>query len=219
MSDRAFEAAPPCKDEAYQNHTNTFKYDRGTFGFIEELLRQEQRSKHYQEQLESRIYADSAEYQRARAYSLQLQRTVSGVQYHKSQLEASLAYMTEACRATSRDLALQRTKVQELESRLNELYPNMDLLLQKLSQEAHKARCPNGEAANGHLLLEIQRQQELIISLQSTLDKRERAIQELQSATLNQDDLNQSTIDEINDGSSDASSVAIITEKAPSEEL
>lgn len=106
---------------------------------------------------------------------------VCGLQHQKSELEASLAHMAEACRIMARDLGLEKAKAQELESRLTELYPSIDSLLQKLTPAEHKAGHPNYEEVNGHLLLENQRQRELIMSLQSTLQAREEAMQGLRS--------------------------------------
>lgn len=136
--------------------------------------------------------------------------------------------MSEACRVMARDLGLERAKVQELESRLNELYPKTDSLLQKLANEEQKKGVLSDGGANGHLLLENQHQQELIISFQSTLLSRERTIQELkttlgktvqglQSRERSQDELDQLNVEEAqdqdDDGSSEESCVEIITDK------
>lgn len=192
-----------------------------TLPLIEELLRQEQRSRHYQERLQSQIYAVSTDYQKVRAYCLQLQRMVSGEQHHKSQLEASLAYMLEACRVMARDLELERTRVQALESCLNDLYPKVDSLLQELDN--YKTESLSNEV-NGHLLLENQQQQTLVTSLESKLYAHEQVIQELkaslgntlQSGRHSQGELGQSTIEEAegqDDGSSsEGSCIEIITE-------
>lgn len=146
---------------------------------IEGLLRQEQRSKHHQGQLESRIYNDAVEFQRSRAHNLQLQRTVGELQYHKVQMEASLAHMAETCRIMARNLELERAKVHVSDSRLNEVYPSIEGFLRDLSPTESKDPTSKDEGANGHLLLENQRQQELIVSLQSTLQVREETIQGL----------------------------------------
>lgn len=149
---------------------------------------------------------------------------VSGEQHHKSQLEASLAYMLEACRVMARDLGLERTRVQALESCLNDLYPKVDSLLQELAN--YKTESLSNEV-NGHLLLENQQQQTLITSLEAKLHAREQVIQELkaslrittqelQSGKHSQRELDQSTIEEAedqDDGSSwEGSCIEIITE-------
>ncbi|KAJ5456070.1 uncharacterized protein N7458_004334 [Penicillium daleae] len=224
---QGFEPAPPSGSANHQDDTNTPIYEQNTFFLIEKLLRQEQLSKYYQGQLESKLYNDSAEYQKLRAHCLQLERVVSGVQQQKSHLEASLAHTAEACRVMARDLGLERTKVQELETRLNELYPAIDSLLQILTPEENKAGLQD-KAANGHLLLENQQQQELIAYLQSTLHDREQAvkelrisldqaIQELRAGDPSQFELGNYTVDgESNGESSEGSCVEIITEKPSS---
>lgn len=78
----------------------------------------------------------------------------------------------------ARDLGLERARVQELDSRLTEVYPSIDLLLQRLAPAEHRSPQPK-EELNGHVILENQRQQEVIASLQSMLQTREEAIQEL----------------------------------------
>ncbi|KAJ5741596.1 hypothetical protein N7533_011005 [Penicillium manginii] len=180
MSFQNFALVPSSGENDYQSQTDTVtaKQSHSIFPFIEGLLRQEQRSKRYQGQLESRISADSAEYQRSRAYSFQLQRTVHELQHHKAQLEISLAHTADACRVIARDLGLERARVQELDSRLTEVYPSIDLLLQRLAP-ADNMSPQKEDGLNGHFLLENQRQQEVIASLQSMLQAREEAIKEL----------------------------------------
>lgn len=124
----------------------------------------------------------------------------------------------------ARDLGLERVKVQELESRLAEVYPNIDTLLQSLAPAEHKSGHLDDEGVNGHLVLENQRQRELIVSLQSALQAREEAMQELKStldktmqelslASLGQQDkLDRFSPDETKEDSSEGSCVEIITE-------
>jgi hypothetical protein len=196
--------------------------DRNIPCFIEALLRQEQRSKHYQGELESRIHSDAVELQRSRAYTLQLQRMVHGLQHQRSQLETSLAHMAESCRVMARDVGLEKTKVQELESRLAEECPNIDSLLQYFVPIERNCEHLNDEGVNGHILLENQRQRELIMSLESSLRDREEAIREMKSrleetvqelylAGHAQHQSDQLTPDEMTGSTSEESSIEIIT--------
>lgn len=202
--------------------TQTADTDQNVFNCIEALLLQERQLKHYQDQLESKINSDAAEFQRLRAHTLQLQRVVCGLQYQRSQLETSLAHMAEACRVMARDLGLEKSKVQELESRLTELYPSIESLLQYLAPGEHNRQQLNNEGANGHLLLENQRQRELISSLESNLREREEAIRELKSrpqetmqafqlTSYNQHQPDRLIPDGLTGGISEESSVEIIT--------
>lgn len=107
------------------------------------------------------------------------------MQHQKSQLEFSLRHATETCQALSQSLHLERDKVRELESRLNELYPELDSWLQRLNQEKHMSGCAYDKETMERLLLENQRQRELIYYLQSILQAREQTVQDLRS-TLDQ---------------------------------
>ncbi|KAJ5461032.1 uncharacterized protein N7458_002584 [Penicillium daleae] len=222
MSFQTFALVPPSEEGAHQNSTQIADNDQNIFCFIEALLRQEQRSKHYQGQLESKIHSDAAEFQRSRAQILRLQRVVCGLQHQRSQLETSLAYMAEACRVMARDAGLEKVKVQELESRLSEVYPSIDSLLQYLAPGEHNGDHLNDEGVNGHLLLENQRQREFINSLEANLLEREEAIRELKSrleetvqehrlASHGQHESDRLSPYEMTGGTSEESSVEIIT--------
>lgn len=200
--------------------TQTADTSQNVFNCIEALLLQERQLKNYQDQLESKINSDAAEFHRLRAHTLQLQRVVCGLQYQRSQLETSLAHMAEACRVMARDLGLEKSKVQELESRLTELYPSVESLLQYLAPGEHNRQQLNNEGANGYLLLENQRQRELIFSLESNLQESEEAIRELKSRPqeamkafqlTNQHQPDRLIPDGLTGGTSEESSVEILT--------
>lgn len=131
--------------------------------------------------MEAILYGESAAHQKLRGYCIQLQRVVSELQNQKSQLEASVRHATDCCHAISRDLGLERNKVQELESRLNELYPAINTLLLRLSPGGPNTGCIDEECIKTccQLFQENQYQQEWISRLQSTLHSRERTVQEL----------------------------------------
>lgn len=208
----------------FQKSTQAVDDDQNIYTCIEALLRQEQQSKHYQDQLEFKINSDVVEFQRSRAHTLQLQRVVCGLQYQRSQLETSLAHMAEACRVMARDLGFEKEKVQELESRLAQVHPSIEYLLQHLAPGERERERVNDEAVNGHLLLENQNQRELISSLESILREREEAIRELKSrpqemtqelrlASFGQHHPGGLIPDDMTRGMSEQSSVEIITER------
>lgn len=149
---------------------------------VEKLLRQEQQSKHYQGCLESRINSDSVAYQKLHVYC---EKSLSGMQHQKSQLEMSLRHATETCQALTQSLHLERDKVRGLESRLNELYPAIDSWLQRLNQDKQGSGCVDVKGTMEPFLLENQRQRELINCLQTLLHVREQTVHDLQ-ATLDQ---------------------------------
>ncbi|CEJ55667.1 hypothetical protein PMG11_01915 [Penicillium brasilianum] len=222
MSFQTFALMSPSEEGAQQMITQTADNDQNIFNCIEALLLQERQLKNYQVQLESKINNDAAEFQRLRAHTLQLQRVVCGLQYQRSQLETSLAHMAEACRVMARDLGLEKSKVQELESRLTELHPRIESLLQYLAPGEHNRQKLNNEGANGHLLFENQHQRELISSLETNLREREEAIRELKSrpqeitqafqlTSHNQHQPDRLVLDGLTGGISEESSVEIIT--------
>lgn len=178
-------------------------------------MRQEQQSKLYQGRLELRINTDSVAYQKLHLYC---ERSISGMQHQKSQLEFSLRHATETCQALSQSLHLERDKVRELESRLNELYPELDSWLQRLNQEKHMSGCANDKETMERLLLENQRQRELIYYLQSILQTREQTVQDLRSTLdqssqrLPEENTSQSGLFRSSVCSSEESEVEIITD-------
>lgn len=106
-------------------------------------------------------------------------------QHQKSQLECSLRTATEACEALSQNLHMERDKVRELESRVNELYPAIDSWVQQLNANKQQLSCVHDEGTMERILLENQRHRELIDCLQSALNTREQSVQNLQ-CTLDQ---------------------------------
>jgi predicted nucleic acid-binding Zn-ribbon protein len=176
-------------------------------------LRQEQQSKLYQGRLELRINSDSVAYQKLHLYC---ERSISGMQHQKSQLEFSLRHATETCQALSQSLHLERDKVRELESRLNEVYPNIHSWLHRLDQEKQRSGCADDTMER--LLLENQRQRDLINCLQSMLHAREQTVQDLQSTLdhlsqrLPQENAGQGGLFRSSVCSSEESNVEIITD-------
>jgi small-conductance mechanosensitive channel len=144
------------------------------------------------------------------------------MQHPKSQLEASVHHAGDACQAMFRDLGLERSKVQELESRLKELYPAISLLLllQRLTPDGQQTGCVDEECRrmSCQLYEENQHQQELIGCLQSTLHTHEQTVQELKATPAQ---TTRSEPDHFNNerpsvSSSEGSCVHIITEKPSS---
>lgn len=133
--------------------------------------------------------------------------------------------MAEACRVMARDVGLEKAKVQQLESRLSEAYPSIDSLLAYLAPGELNRRNLRDEGLNGHLLLENHRQRELIVHLESNLQKREEAIRELklkleepmhelQLARSGQAERDGLSPDNMTGNMSEESGVEIITENA-----
>lgn len=89
--------------------------------------------------------------------------------------QVSLRSATESCQIISRDLALERIRVQDLEARLKELHPSIETLLQNIHLD--QPHVPDPEFSSQQQT--IQYQQELICSLQGIIRAREEMIEEL----------------------------------------
>jgi hypothetical protein len=119
------------------------------------------------------------------------------------------------------NLELERNKVQQLESRLNELQPGIASLLQKLGEQEANNKWLNGKEKDNAMALENQYQRELITHLQSTLYARDRTVEELKetldrkvseehTANVNEPE-EDITTNELNDCSSEGSCIEIVT--------
>jgi chromosome segregation ATPase len=106
---------------------------------------------------------------------------VAGLEYAKSQHEASLRLAAETCQAMSNDLLLERGRVQELEARLADLYPSIESMLHCLNQSLMHHVSQESTRSLQQLQEENQRQREQLIQLQATLHIREEMVQELRT--------------------------------------
>ncbi|KAJ5249294.1 hypothetical protein N7468_000745 [Penicillium chermesinum] len=155
---------------------NQRKYDPGQcrdlIVIIEKLLRQAEESKSYQARLESRIAEDSAAYHGLRMHCIQIERVISQLNNSRSQHEASVKWANDACYVMVHDLALERRKVRDLETRLSGLKPTFDCLFSHLSNGDNARQIQELQAENAQ-------QKDLIICLQETLKLKEQSLREL----------------------------------------
>lgn len=139
---------------------------------VEKLLLQDRRYHHFQSILETKAYNDSAAYQRLRTYCTTLERQNSEFEGYRHEYDKAMRTATESCRVLTRDLALERTKVQDLEARLNELYPSIRTLLENMAQ-------PHSTAKENALQHDLCYQRELVHCLKSTIRDQEEKIEKL----------------------------------------
>ena len=186
---------------------------------IAKLLQQEQISKQYQGQLELMIATDSAAHQRLNSHCVQLERKVSSLEFVKSQNEVSLRLATEACQTIANDLQFERTRVYGLESRLADLYPSINRMLEYFSQ---RGSSESASPIRG-LRQENQHLREVSAYLQASLRAREELVQDMRStlaeAFLGFSENNASSAgleqkEDVSYFSDNCSSVDIITAKA-----
>lgn len=144
---------------------------------IESLFNHQKESRNYQGHLEFRIRCDSITIQSLRAYCVQLEKVASGLQSTRSQHEASAQYTSNLCQAMARDLDLEKGKVRELESLLNEVTPMVESLLRRLSDD----RSSDDRKRIEELQKENQSQQSLILLLQSVVAEREEKVRDLRA--------------------------------------
>lgn len=136
------------------------------------------------------------------------------------QYESSLRVAAETCQTISRDLNLERSKLQQLESRVADLYPSIDLLLHHLAPHGSFLSTGSQQRSVQQLQHDNNCQRELIAHLQSTIQVRERALNELSAALPEVPELplNRDGLGNLESRSTrsfdDESSVEIITERA-----
>ncbi|KAG0157503.1 hypothetical protein Pdw03_8070 [Penicillium digitatum] len=153
-------------------------YQPEIFSFITQLVRQEQASKYYQGQLETRIGNDSIAHQKLSIHCSHLERKIFGLEYVKSQLETSHRVATETCQAIANDLSIERHKMQNLESRLSDLYPTLDRLLYYLNQSSGQQQ---NTSMHQNLQQENHRLREVVAYLQASLTAREEMVKDLRT--------------------------------------
>ncbi|KAJ5946395.1 hypothetical protein N7454_003234 [Penicillium verhagenii] len=145
-------------DHCLQGREDSFTYDGSVSYLIEKLLHQEQQSINYQAQLESRIYSDFDATTRLAARCQQLERFIIGVQHQKSHVESTLCYTTEAYRVALRELEKEKSKVQLLEARVNQVHPEIQFLLDRLRRDESNRRWLNDKETHDDSLLQSQYQ-------------------------------------------------------------
>jgi hypothetical protein len=142
---------------------------------------------------------------------IQAEKKVAGLEYARSQQEASLHLAAETCQTMSNDLLRERAKVLELEARLTDLYPSIEVVLNCLNQSPAHHVPQESMRQIQQLQDENQRLREQTIQLQASLHIREEVVQDLR-ATLAEAFLGFSTGNH-SSGHSDISSVDIVTVK------
>jgi hypothetical protein len=156
--------------------------ESNVFALLEKLLRQEQASRYHQGRLEARIYSDSAAYQRLSCHYIQVEKKVAGLEYTRLQHEASLRLAAETCQTMSNDLHVERAKlVLELESRLADLYPSIEVVLNCLKQSSAHHVPQESMRQIQQLQEENRRQRDDLIQLQATLHIREEVVKDLRT--------------------------------------
>ncbi|KAL4893421.1 hypothetical protein BDV59DRAFT_201983 [Aspergillus ambiguus] len=155
--------------------------------FVKDFLDREQKSALYQSDLENRISEECARHQQERRYRSQAEQRLSEWQLSHFQLESAYRWSNEDNEILRRDLTIESKKRQDLEARLassNSLNEALQLSASsvgnmdgRLSQEKSVQYC--------QLLLENQRQQDLITELQMLNRSQETTINTLQTTLQN----------------------------------
>ncbi|KAA8649659.1 uncharacterized protein ATNIH1004_002330 [Aspergillus tanneri] len=143
------------------------------------LLEREENSRRRQEDLEFRIREDQAANKRALDHCAYLETVVTELEKKRLQHESSLNHLNEQQWVLHQDLIQERTKVKELEGRVESQYSVNEALLRAITQTESNDFSPLNLQ---QILLENERQRELISTLQSTLNAREATVRYLQMA-------------------------------------
>ncbi|KAL5362287.1 hypothetical protein BJX96DRAFT_177020 [Aspergillus floccosus] len=163
------------------------QYKLNVAELVNELLDREQKSVLYRSNLESRIDEESARLQEERKHRVQAEHSLAEWQRSHFQLEASYRWSNDDNEFLRRDLATERKKNQDLESRLTSLSSLHEALQQSAwPVGAMDGRLPQEKSVeNCQLLLDNQRQRELIMELQLVNRSHERTINTLETAFQN----------------------------------
>lgn len=155
--------------------------------FVHELLDREQKSILYQSSLETRVSEECARLHEERKSRLQMEHILSEWQRSHFQLDSAYRWSNEDNELLRRDLAMERKKAQDLESRLAVLTSLHETWQQSpWPTGSMDGRLPQGKSVeNCQLLLDNQRQRELIIELQLVNHAHERTIDTLQTTFQN----------------------------------
>lgn len=145
----------------------------------EGIFVRENESRHYQGQLENRIREEQAVNQQIQGHVAWLESILKDSEQAKLQHKTMLDNMGETQKVLYQNLALERQKVKELESRTaNQKLVNETLL--------HSMAPEGGDWSKSlkirHVILENQWQRDMICSLRAALQMREETVRDLQMA-------------------------------------
>lgn len=152
---------------------------RAICSLTKSIFEQENGSRQYQGQLESRIREEQAANQQILDRCAWLESVVKEAEQARLQREPALTSLMESQRILHRDLTLARQKAEELESRIaNQKLVNETLLCSVAPGDGDQLKALNIH----HILLENQWQCELISTLQNTIQMQEKTVRGLQTA-------------------------------------
>lgn len=142
---------------------------------INDVHEREQESRFYQRHLEILIDEGGVRLQQERHRNNQLEERVADLQWTTAQLESTIAQLSDDGELLRQSLALERMKVQELQSRLITILDTNDTLTRLVSEEA--SGMPHERRVDVYqLTLENLRLQDLVRELQITHNKDQAAL-------------------------------------------
>lgn len=149
---------------------------------IQDFLDRERNSSYYRFNLEARINREWTRLQEERHIRSQLEQRLADQQWSQMQLESAQRRLSEDNRFLQQEISLETKKSQDLESRLSASL-SFHETLQKVNFDGKYPLDKSGDT--NQLLLQNQRQQELIVELQNINETHEAAIKSMQNALHN----------------------------------
>lgn len=149
---------------------------------MRDFLDREETSRRYQAQLELRVSDDSVRLQQERYRCGELEGRIADVQWAKGRVEAQLAQISDIGDILQQQIAMERSRCQDLESRITTLSALNDTLIKTLADYEPVARDSQQKPLNAfHIYLENLGLQETIKELQSKVNLHEQTIRSLRS--------------------------------------
>lgn len=146
------------------------------------FLDREEISRRYQAQLELRVSDDSVRLQQERYRCGELEGRMADVQWAKGQVEAQLAQISDIGDILQQQIAMERSRCQDLESRITTLSALNNTLVKALADYEPVAKDSQQKPLNAfHIYLENLGHQETIRELQSRITLHEQTIRSLRS--------------------------------------
>lgn len=149
---------------------------------MRDFLNREETSRRYQAQLELRVSDDSVRLQQERYRCGELEGRIADSQWAKGQVEAQLAQISDISDILQQQIAMERSRCQDLESRITTLSALNNTLVKALAEYEPVIKDPQQKPLNAfHIYLENLGHQETIKELESKLSLHEQTIRSLRS--------------------------------------
>ncbi|KAL4740395.1 hypothetical protein BDV11DRAFT_204318 [Aspergillus similis] len=149
---------------------------------FKELVNSDHAAQEYRTHIESRLREESANLERERQRSAELESRIASLQWSRSQLEATVQHAADAVGGLQKELEDLRRKSGSSECRVAALSSLSDTLLKILSNISALQSAPQGEVDIVQISTELHRQQNIIRGLEQSNQRLADSLQCLKTA-------------------------------------